>query len=117
MKIKHLQNVYEHLPSCRNQKTKSENLNIHSAENVEAKQSFSLFDKPGKAEEISPMWKTLVSNGLELEDPVSLKANVYLGCAQREVVPDMDVIKSKYEMMSRLCHGAKSGTGKPDDRC
>jgi len=66
----------------------------------------------GKKENIGPMWATLRANGLELEPAVSLKSNVYLGCAQREIVPDMDLMYDKREMMTRLCHG--SGSGKPD---
>ena len=46
----------------------------------------------GKKENIAPMWTTLRKNGLELEESVSLKSNVYLGCAQREVVPDMTLL-------------------------
>ena len=52
----------------------------------------------------------MLANGLELEPAVSLKSNVYLGCAQREVIPDMDLVFAKREMMSRLCH---AGQGKP----
>ena len=64
----------------------------------------------GKKENIGPMWDTLRANGLELEPAVSLKSNVYLGCAQREVIPDMDLVFAKREMMSRLCN---AGQGKP----
>ena len=67
----------------------------------------------GKKENIAPMWATLRANGLELEESVSLKSNVYLGCAQREIVPDMDLLAAKREMMNRLCHGDGT-TGKPD---
>ena len=45
----------------------------------------------GKKENIGPMWATLQANGLELQS-VSLKYNVYLGCAQREIVPDIDLM-------------------------
>ena len=64
----------------------------------------------GKKENIGPMWDTLRANGLELEPAVSLKSNVYLGCAQREIVPNMDLVFAKREMMSRLCN---AGQGKP----
>ena len=46
----------------------------------------------GKKENIGPMWDTLRANGLELEPAVSLKSNVYLGCAQREIIPNMDLV-------------------------
>ena len=66
----------------------------------------------GKTENIGPMWATVRKNGSELEESVSLKSNVYLGCAQREIVPDMDLMFAKREMMSRLCDG--TGSGKPE---
>lgn len=67
----------------------------------------------GKRENIGLMWDLLRSNGLELEDAISVKSNAYLGCAQREVEPNFDFINAKCEMMSRLCLGSGSGTGKP----
>ena len=67
----------------------------------------------GKAENIAPMWATLRKHGLDLEDAVSLKSNVYLGCAQREIEPDMSLLAAKREMMERICFG--DGTsGKPE---
>ena len=66
----------------------------------------------GKKENVGPRRATLRSNGLDLEPAVSLKSNVYLGCAQREIQPDMDLLFAKREMMTRLCHG--SGSGKPE---
>ena len=66
----------------------------------------------GKKEHIGPVWATLRKNGLDPEPAVSLKSNVYLGCAQREIVPDMDLLFAKREMMTRLCHG--TGSGKPE---
>ena len=67
----------------------------------------------GKKENIKPMWATLRKNGLELEEAVSLKSNVYLGCAQREVVPDLTLLAAKREMMEKLCYG-DGASGKPD---
>ena len=58
------------------------------------------------------MWNTLRAQGLELEPAVSLKSNVYLGCAQREVEVDMDLVFAKREMMNRLCDNT-SCSGNP----
>ena len=58
------------------------------------------------------MWDALRAKGLDLEPAVSLKPNVYLGCAQREIEADMDLVFAKRERMSRLCD--TGGSGKPD---
>ena len=62
----------------------------------------------GKRTSIPEMWKTLKKGGLELEDPVPLNANVYLGCGQRDVVPNFDLLLQKREYFGRLCAEDKS---------
>jgi hypothetical protein len=94
------------------EKVKSwECLYVHKAKQLFLSAYVDDYKMAGKKENIGPMWATLRSNGLELEPAVSLKSNVYLCCAQREIQPDMDLLFAKREMMTRLCHG--SGSGKP----
>ena len=57
------------------------------------------------------MWKTLIAAGIDLEPPVSLHSNVYLGCDQ-ELTPDPRLVAVKGEMFHRLCLSRASG--KPD---
>jgi hypothetical protein len=64
----------------------------------------------GKKKNISPMWAALKGEGLE--PPVPLRSNIYLGCQQREVHPDLKLVSEKREMFTRLCFGG--GSGKPD---
>ena len=98
---------------CGFEKVKSwECLYVHKAKQLFLSAYVDDYKMAGKKENIGPMWATLRAAGLELEPAVSLKSNVYLGCAQREIVPDMDLIFEKREMMTRLCHG--SGSGKPE---
>ena len=49
---------------------------------------------------------------LDLEGPVSLHENVYLGCGQKSPQPDLEMISQKCEMFERICHS--SADGKPD---
>ena len=67
----------------------------------------------GKKCNIKPMWDQLRKEGLDLEPSVSLKSNVYLGCGQREVKPDLPLIAAKREMFTRLCMG--DNKGKPEE--
>ena len=50
------------------------------------------FKMAGKRENLAPMWKALKEEGkLDLEDPVLVHENVYLGNAQVEInLPDAD---------------------------
>ena len=101
------------LIKCGFGKVKSwECLHVHKPKQVFLSAYVDDYKMAGKKENIGPMWATLRANGLELEQAVSLKSNVYLGCAQREIVPDMDLMYEKREMMTRLCHG--TGSGKPE---
>ena len=102
------------LLKCGFEKVKSwECLYFHRSKQIFLSAYVDDYKMAGKKENIAPMWATLRANGLELEESVSLKSNVYLGCAQREIVPDMTLLAAKREMMERLCHGDGS-TGKPD---
>ena len=65
----------------------------------------------GIKENIAPMWELLRSKGLDLEPAVPSKSNVYLGCAQRELEPDYDLIHAKREMMTRLCGDLSDSSG------
>ena len=67
----------------------------------------------GTKSNLQPMWDLLRKEGLDLEPAVSLKSNVYLGCGQREVKPDLKMIATKREMFHRLCLGGVNG--KPDN--
>ena len=81
------------LLKCGFEKVKSwECLYVHKPKQIFLSAYVDDYKMAGKKENIAPMWATLRKAGLELEDAVSLKSNVYLGCAQREVVPDMDLI-------------------------
>ena len=94
------------LIKCGFEKVKSwESLYVHKAKKVFLSAYVDDYKMAGLKENIGPMWETLCANGLELEQTVSLKSNVYLGCAQWEIVPDINLIFEKREMMTRLCHG------------
>ncbi|MHC4951072.1 MAG: hypothetical protein ACYTEU_08835, partial [Planctomycetota bacterium] len=102
------------LMKCGFEKVESwECLYVHRAKQLFLSAYVDDYKMAGKKENIGPMWATLRKNGLELEDAVSLKSNIYLGCAQRELVPNMELLAAKAEMMKRLCHSSGSGTGKP----
>ena len=66
----------------------------------------------GKAQNIPAMWKALIAAGLDLEPPVPLHSNVYLGCGQRELKVDPELVAAKSGMFQRLC--ASEPPGKPD---
>ena len=61
---------------------------------------------------MGPMWDQLRKEGLELEPAVSLRSNIYLGCGQKEVQPDLQLISAKRELFTRLCLGGESGKPK-----
>ena len=54
------------------------------------------FKLVGKKDNIGPMWTELRKN-LDLDPPVKLQENVYLGMGQREVEPPMEQIKIRSE--------------------
>ena len=63
----------------------------------------------GKKENIAPMWASLRKEGIDLEPPVSLSENVYLGCGQKAIKPNMDIVNQKREMFQRICHSKQFG--------
>ena len=63
----------------------------------------------GKQANIAPMWERLRKEGIDLEPPVPLSKNVYLGCGQKVVKPNMAFISQKREMFQRICHSSKFG--------
>ena len=95
------------------EKVKSwECLYVHRAKQLFLSAYVDDYKMAGKKCNIGPMWDTLRSHGLDLEPSVSLKSNVYLGCGQREVQPDMTVLRAKCDMIHRLCRGS-ADVGKP----
>ena len=49
----------------------------------------------GKKENIPKMWELLKKEGIDLGPPVTLHENVYLGCGQRPLEPDLAMIALK----------------------
>ena len=49
----------------------------------------------GRKSNIGPMWAAMKAEGLDLEPSVPLCENVFLGCGQREVLPDRVLIGEK----------------------
>ena len=43
----------------------------------------------GKQANIAPMWERLRKEGIDLEPPVTLSENVYVGCGQKVVKSNM----------------------------
>ena len=50
---------------------------------------------------IKPMWKK-IGNHIKLEEAEPFHGNVYLGCVQRDVEPDMELINEKKASMKSL---------------
>ena len=63
----------------------------------------------GKKENIAPMWGRLRKEGIDLDPPVPLSKNIYLGCGQKVVKPNMDIVNQKREMFQRICHSKQFG--------
>ena len=63
----------------------------------------------GKKKNIAPMWDSLRKEGIDLEPPVALNQNVYVGCGQKVVEPNMALISQKREMFQRICHSSEFG--------
>ena len=59
------------------------------------------FKMAGDAQNIAPMWKRL-GEKLELEPPVSMDGNVYLGCVQNDFKPSADMVAAKTKMVKEL---------------
>ena len=64
----------------------------------------------GRKANVKPMWDKLIKEGLELEPAVPCSQNTYLGCSQQELMPELKMVTTKRELMTRLT----SGQGKPD---
>ena len=45
-----------------------------------------------------------------MEPPFLLHENVYLGCSQKFLQPDLKMIAQKHEMVQRICHSSAYGT-------
>ena len=59
------------------------------------------FKMAGKADNMPKMWKQM-SGLLDLEPPVPIEGNVYLGMAQEKVTPDPTLVKEKREVYNTL---------------
>ena len=57
----------------------------------------------GRKKTFLKMWKALIAAGIDLEPPVPLHSNVYLGCGQKELTPEYNMVATKSEMFHRLC--------------
>ena len=68
----------------------------------------------GRKSNIGPMWAAMKAEGLDLEPSVPLCENVFLGCGQREVLPDRVLIGEKLESFRKLCYGGPSGKAQGD---
>ena len=55
----------------------------------------------GNAEAVDNMWITF-GKKLELEEPVPIGENTYLGCGQEDVLPSPELIAEKAEMFAEL---------------
>jgi len=60
------------------------------------------FKLAGKKENIKPMWKTLTETGIELDPPVSLHGDVYLGRAQYNCENDSAQTELHQTLVTRL---------------
>ena len=68
----------------------------------------------GKKQHINPMWKILMKD-VDLGEPTSFLAHVYLGCTQRECQISKDIV-DKYKSMfeSWISAGTKEKLRKPE---
>ena len=60
------------------------------------------FKMAGKRENIGGMWDKITKAGLEIDPPVPLHNNVYLGCGQEDVTTEHRLVSIKNEMLTRL---------------
>ena len=92
------------------EKVKSwECLYVHRAKQLFLSAYVDDYKMAGKKQNLAPMWAALRAEGLDLEPPVPLNENVYLGCSQVEIVPDPVIISGKRETFNRLCFSGPSG--------
>ena len=59
------------------------------------------FKMSGVHKNVDKMWTTL-GKRLELEEPVPIGENTYLGCGQEDVLPSPDLIAEKQDMFAEL---------------
>ena len=59
------------------------------------------FKMVGKSENLSNMWKE-IRRDIELEPETELAENVYLGCNQREVRPELQWLNNKNDLFKKL---------------
>ena len=67
------------------------------------------FKMAGKALNMPKMWKQL-GELLDLEPPVPIEGNVYLGMAQEKVTPDPTLVKEKREVYKNLIDNSGPAT-------
>ena len=67
------------------------------------------FKMAGKAVNMPNMWKQL-SELLDLEPPVPIEGNVYLGMAQEKVTPDPELAQEKREVYNHLIDSSGPAT-------
>ena len=87
-------------------------LYVHRAQHLFLSGYVDDYKMAGKKVNIPKMWERLEQEGIDLEDPVPVHENVYLGCGQKPLQPDLKTIAQKREMFQRICHS--SAYGKPD---
>ena len=68
------------------------------------------FKMAGNKDNLNKMWKILQKT-LDLEPPVPMNGNVYLGCTQKDMEPPEKEVQEKSELFDRLLSG--KSTGKP----
>lgn len=61
----------------------------------------------GRKANITPMWAKLVKEGLELDPAIPCSQNTYLGCSQKELMPELKMVTAKRELMTRLTSGKR----------
>ena len=67
----------------------------------------------GLKENIPKMWARLTKAGIDLDPAVKIHENVYLGCCQRVLEPDSEIVLATREMFQRVIHSAKYGKPEP----
>ena len=59
------------------------------------------FHMAGRKESMKPMWERL-GKRLDLEDAVPFDGHVYLGCEQRDVEPNMEMVSEKTQLFHQI---------------
>ena len=59
------------------------------------------FKMVGKRENLPKMWE-LLRKDVDLEPETEISQNVYLGCNQKETIPDEDLMKEKNQLFKKL---------------